>query len=79
VTRAQVVADLWVLVTEFRCWLNLLNVGAGNLCKMIVDVGNQNGQNRHQHISSPKSVTNIDVTGSWQEPFIKLEFMICGK
>ena len=27
-----------------------------------VDVGDQNGQNRHQHISSPTSVTNVDIT-----------------
>ena len=33
----------------------------GNV-KKIVDVCDQkNGQNRHQHISSPTSVTNIDV------------------
>ena len=27
-----------------------------------VDVGDQNGWNRHQHISTSTSITNIDVT-----------------
>ena len=31
----------------------------------IEDVGNQNGQNCHQHISSPTSVNNLDVTLVW--------------
>ena len=29
---------------------------------MIVNVGDENGENRHQHIESQTSVTNIDVT-----------------
>ena len=51
-----------MLVTEFRYWLHLFNVGAQRLCKKMMDVGDQNGQNCHQHISSPTPVTDIDVT-----------------
>ena len=38
-----------MLVTEFRCWSSF-------------DVGDKNAQNRHQHMSSPTSMTNVDVT-----------------
>ena len=61
-----------MLKTEFRCWWRLLIVGGRRLCKKIVDVGDKNGQNRHEHISSPTSVTNIDVTvrfGYWIQYF----------
>jgi len=41
----QVVHYFWTLETEFRSW-HLLDVG---------------GLDRHQHISSPTSVTNIEA------------------
>ena len=50
-----------ILMPDFRCWWYLLNVGARWWCKKM-NVGNQNGRNRHQHILSPRSVTNIDIT-----------------
>ena len=37
------------LAKFLRCWWHLLNVGARRLCKTIVDLGDQNGRNRHQH------------------------------
>ena len=63
-----------MLVTEFRYWWHLLNVGVRLFCKKIMNVDDQNGQKRHQHIifvtvtfclqhPSPKFVKpNIDVT-----------------
>ena len=42
--------DFGMTVTEFRCWWHLLDVGARRLCKQIVDVVDQNSQNRHQHL-----------------------------
>ena len=41
--------DLWMSVTEFRCWWQLLNVSARH-----VDIGDQNGHNCQW-----QSVTNI--------------------
>ena len=49
----------WMLVTEFRYWWHLLDVSAWRLCLKIEDVGDKNGQNRHQHL---KVVTNTFVT-----------------
>ena len=56
-----------MLVTEFRYWWHLLNVGVRRFCNKIMNVGDQNGQKRHQHLifdtitfclqhPSPKSV-----------------------
>ena len=59
--------DLSMLMTEFRCWWHLLNVGARRQCIKKVDIGDKNhifwrnSQNRHQHISSTTFVINIDV------------------
>ena len=38
------------LVTIFEGWQHLLNVGVGRWCKKIEGGGDQNGQNRHQHL-----------------------------
>ena len=59
-----------MLVTEFISWLQLLNKSARRYCKKLVqkDVGDQSCStvltfySCQQHISSPTSVTNIDVT-----------------
>ena len=37
-------------------YVTFLNVGARRLCEKIEDVGEENGQNRHQHL---KIVTNM--------------------
>ena len=57
------------MVQILRSWWQNFDVGdilwimvADANVKKIVDVGVQNGQNRHQHIPSPAFVTNIDVT-----------------
>ena len=39
-----------VLVTEFRYWWHLLDVGTQRWCLKIKYFGNENGQNRHQHL-----------------------------
>ena len=39
-----------MLMTDSRSWWHLLKVCARCLCKMIVDVGDRNGQNRHQYL-----------------------------
>ena len=41
---------LGMLMTEFRCWWHLLNVGAQRQCKKIVDVGDRNGQNLNHYL-----------------------------
>ena len=42
--------NFWILVTEFRYWWHLLVVGARHYFKKIEDVGDKNGQSRHQHL-----------------------------
>ena len=55
-----------ILVTSWCWWLklvdNLLTIGVRRSYKKIMKFDDKNGENRHQHISSPTSVTNIDVT-----------------
>ena len=53
--------DLLMSVTEFQCSWTLLKVGARRSCKRVVDVGDQSGQNRHQHLPvvTKKIVSNI--------------------
>ena len=46
----QVDVGDFMLVTEFRCWWHLFNVGAQRWCLKIEDVGDENSQNRHQHL-----------------------------
>ena len=48
-----------MLVTDFRCWWHLLNIGDQKWSKPSLT-----SYTCHQHIWSPTSLTNIDVT-SW--------------
>ena len=68
VLRGKIDGDLWILMTEFRCWGHILNVGVRLLCKKIVDVvakwskPSPTTNYCHQHMLPPIFVTNIDVT-----------------
>ena len=42
--------DFEMLLTEFRCWWHLWNVGSRRLCKKTMDVGIRNDLNRHWHL-----------------------------
>ena len=55
-----------MLVANFRSWWHLLNFAVRRLFEKIADAGDQNGQNRHQHL---KVVTNIEVTHCSQDIF----------
>ena len=48
--------DLLILATDLRCWWHFLNVDDRCQYQKIVDVGDQNGYNHHQHL---QFVSNI--------------------
>ena len=57
--------DFWTLVTESRCWCPTLptsNVKNSGCCWLKLAKPSPISYGCHQHISSPTSVTNIDVT-----------------
>ena len=42
--------NLWMFVTEIRYSLHRLDVGVRGLCSKILDVGDENDQNRHHYL-----------------------------